>query len=168
MVPVIPDPSPLNASIAATLFWVASRARELGHTRVLAGQGADELFGGYARYLTSHDLAADLERDFQGMERQAARDQAVAALHGVWFSLPYLDLRVVRAARLIPPARKVSGGMRKTPLREVAAYHIPAELAFSEKKAMQYGSGVWKALVQLARREGYRRAGDYIDSLVGS
>ncbi|WP_243671210.1 asparagine synthase C-terminal domain-containing protein, partial [Methanoculleus chikugoensis] len=87
-----------------------------GHTRILAGQGgADELFGGYARYLASPDLAAELERDLADHGRQRARDQAVAALHGAYFSMPYLDVRVVRAAQGIPAREKVRGGVRKHP-----------------------------------------------------
>ncbi len=101
-------------------------------------------------------MAEDLERDFAGLEQQADRDQAIAALHGTCLSLPYLDVRVVRAARKIPAADKVRGGHRKIPLREVAERHIPAEFAWYEKKAMQYGSGIWKLLQRLARKNGYK------------
>lgn len=159
VVRVIPDPTnPVEASIATTLSFVAAWAAEHGHTRILAGQGADELFGGYARYLSSSDLAAELDRDFADHGRQRARDQAVAALHGTYFSMPYLDLRVVRAARAIPAAERVRGGVRKHPLREVAERHIPAEIARTEKKAMQYGSGIWRAIQRLARDNGYKKS----------
>ncbi|WP_332449645.1 asparagine synthase C-terminal domain-containing protein [Methanoculleus sp.] len=159
VVRVIPDPTnPVDAAIGTTLFFVAAWAGEHGHTRILAGQGADELFGGYARYLSSPDLAAELERDFGDHERQRARDQAVAALHGVYFSMPYLDVRVVRAARSIPAAERVRGGVRKYPLREVAERHIPTEIARAEKKAMQYGSGIWLTIQRLARTNGYKKS----------
>lgn len=167
VVRVIPDPTnPVEASIATTLFFVAARARELGHTRVLAGQGADELFGGYARYLSSPDLAAELERDFADHGRQRTRDQAVAALHGAYFSMPYLDIRVVRAARAIPAEERVRGGVRKRPLRAVAERHIPIEIARAEKKAMQYGSGIWRTIQRLARNNGYPVVADYLTALV--
>ncbi|WP_292519817.1 asparagine synthase C-terminal domain-containing protein [Methanoculleus sp.] len=159
VVRTIPDPTnPLEASIATTLYFVARWAGEYGCTRILAGQGADELFGGYARYLASPDLAAELERDFADLGRQRMRDQAVAALFGTYFSMPYLDLRVARAARAIPAEEKVRGGVRKHPLRMVAERHIPAEMARAEKKAMQYGSGIWRAIQQLARRNGYKKS----------
>jgi len=159
VVRVIPDPTnPLEASIATTLSFVAAWAKEHGHTRILAGQGADELFGGYARYLSSPDLAAELERDFADHERQRTRDQAVAALHGAYFSMPYLDVRVVRATRSIPAAERVRGEVRKYPLREVAERHIPAEIAQAEKKAMQYGSGIWRTIQRLARTNGYKKS----------
>nr|WP_303714369.1 asparagine synthase C-terminal domain-containing protein [Methanoculleus marisnigri] len=159
VVEVIPDPTnPVEASIAATMYFAAAWAGEQGHTRILAGQGADELFGGYARYLTSPDLAAELERDFADLGRQGTRDQAVAALHGAYFSMPYLDVRVVRAARSIPAAERVRGGVRKYPLRVVAQEYIPAEIARAEKKAMQYGSGIWRIIQRLARQNGYKKS----------
>ena len=166
VVGAIPKKDPVNVSIALTLFFVTRFAKEYGYQRILTGQGADELFGGYSRYLDTPTLAADLERDFLGLEEQADRDQAVAALHGAYLSMPYMDVRVVRAARAIPAHEKVQGGHRKVPLRKVAERHIPAEFAWYEKKAMQYGSGVWKELQKLARKKGYKTSiQDYIDQI---
>ncbi|HII06895.1 MAG TPA: asparagine synthase, partial [Methanotrichaceae archaeon] len=162
---VIPRVTPVDASIAATLYFVAEWAKEYGYERILAGQGADELFGGYARYLETETLGQDLVRDFQGLAVQAARDQAVAALFGAYFSLPYLDVRVVRMAMAIPPEEKVSDGIRKRPLREVAARRMPNDVAYYEKKAMQYGSGVMREMKRLARRKGYRKVGDYLEEI---
>ncbi|NYT21498.1 MAG: asparagine synthase [Methanomicrobiales archaeon] len=158
VLPVIPDPDPTDVAIAVTQYLITRSARELGHERVLSGQGADELFGGYARYLSSPDLERDLSRDVAGLRRQALRDQIVAGLNGTLLSLPYLDVRVVRAARAIPAAEKVQNGVRKKPLREVAARHIPPEIAWYEKKAMQYGTGIGKVLRKMARTNGYKRS----------
>ena len=164
---VIPKKDPVNTSIALTQFFIARWAGQHGYRRIITGQGADELFGGYTRYLETPTLAEDLERDFAGLEQQADRDQAVAALHGTYLSLPYMDVRVVRAAHAIPAADKVKDGRRKIPLRQVAERHIPAEFAWYEKKAMQYGSGVWKVLQKLARKNGYKTSiQDYIDHII--
>ncbi len=162
----IPKKDPMNTGIALTQYFIARYAGEQGYWRIITGQGADELFGGYLRYLETTTLGEDLERDFAGLEQQAARDQSVAALHGTYLSMPYMDCRVVRAARVIPPDEKVQGGYRKIPLRKVAERHIPAEFAWYEKKAMQYGSGVWKELQRLARKNGYKTSvQDYIDHI---
>jgi asparagine synthase (glutamine-hydrolysing) len=166
VVAAIPKKDPVNTSIALTQYFIARWAGEHGYRRIITGQGADELFGGYSRYLTSATLEEDLARDVAGLGEQAERDQAVAALHGTYLSMPYLDIRVVRAAATIPAAEKVSDGRRKVPLRAAAERHIPAELAWYEKKAMQYGTGVWGVLKKLARKNGYTTSvQDYIDQI---
>lgn len=155
---IIPGITPVDAGIATTLWFVASYAGEHGYKRILAGQGADELFGGYARYLDSEDLGAELKRDLEDLPLQISRDQAVATRHGAFFSFPYLDLRVIRSARNIPLMEKVRGGRRKIALRAVASQHLSTEIADYEKKAMQYGSGIWKIILDLARENGYKKS----------
>ncbi|MDD1702079.1 MAG: asparagine synthase C-terminal domain-containing protein [Methanoregula sp.] len=166
VIAVIPKKDPVNTSIAVTQYFITRWAGEQGYRRIITGQGADELFGGYARYLSSPSLEDDLARDVIGLEVQAQRDQAVAALNGTYLSMPYLDIRVVRAACAIPAHEKVRDGQRKIPLRKVAELHIPLELAGYGKKAMQYGSGVWGVLKKLARKNGYKTSvQDYIDHI---
>jgi asparagine synthase (glutamine-hydrolysing) len=164
---VIPRISPVDASIATTLYFVAKGAEDRGCRRVIVGQGADELFGGYARYLQSRNLTEDLEKDFIGLNVQLQRDQAVGNLHGINFSLPYMDIRVVRVARGIPPNDKVASGIRKRPLREVALRYMPASIACYQKKAMQYGSGVQKEIERLASRRGFGKSVQgYLEHLI--
>jgi len=158
VIPAIPRATPLDVAIATGLFFVTRWAGENGHRRILVGQGADELFGGYARHRTASDLAPMLARDFASLRDQALRDQAVARLHSTCFSLPYLDIRVVRAARSLPADHFITAGTGKMPLREVAARLIPPETAFAPKKAMQYGSGIAGAIRRLARKNGYKRS----------
>ena len=168
VLPVIPDKDPVNASIAATLFFVCRWAGDQGVKRILAGQGADELFAGYSRYLHTATLAEDMERDFLALPRQLSRDQAVAGLFGAYFSLPYMDCRVVRAARAIPAEMLIVDGVRKRPLREVAACHLPESIVWQEKKAMQYGSGVMREIERLAARRGHKKdLGRYLQQIIG-
>ncbi|MFA6225236.1 MAG: asparagine synthase C-terminal domain-containing protein [Methanoregula sp.] len=162
----IPKKDPVNTGIALTQYFITRWAGEHGYRRIITGQVADEIFGGYSRYLETTTLEEDLARDFIGLEQQAGRDQSIAALHGTYLSMPYLDMRVVRAARKIPASEKVQGTLRKVPLRTVAERFIGPELAWYEKKAMQYGSGVWKELCSLARKNGYKTSvQDYINHI---
>lgn len=161
----IPRVTPLDAAIAATQYCIARAAADEGYRRVLTGQGADELFGGYARYLTAGDLSLQFAADFSTLGAQAERDQAVAALHGVLFSMPYLDMRVVLAAQAIPPREHISGNWRKVALREVAGRFMPPAIAWREKKAMQYGTGISREIQRLAKRRGCRNVAGYLAGL---
>ncbi|HMA04646.1 MAG TPA: asparagine synthase C-terminal domain-containing protein [Methanomicrobiales archaeon] len=164
----IPGPAPLDVAIATGFFFVARWAAGRGYRRILVGQGADELFAGYARYRTAADIPGMLARDFASLRGQALRDQAVARLHGTSFSLPYLDLRVVRAAQALPPGELLRGGTGKIPLRELAARLLTPDFARAPKKAMQYGSGIAGAIRGLAGKNGYKRSvREYLIQLLG-
>lgn len=166
VISAIPSATPLDVAVATGLFFVARWAGEKSHRRILIGQGADELFGGYARHRTATDIPPMLARDFASLRDQGLRDQAVARLHGTCFSLPYLDTRVVRAARSLPPEGLVSADTGKIPLRGVAARVLPPDIAFAPKKAMQYGSGIAGAIRGLARKNGHRTVGEHITYLI--
>ncbi len=165
VIAVIPRVTPLDVEIAITGYFIAALAKETKATRILTGQAADELFGGYARYGRSSDLRADLAADFAGLALQRERDSAVAALFGVWYSLPFMDERVVRASRKYSAEELVKGDLRKIALRTEAAKYLPEEIAWKPKKAMQYGSGVSAALTKIAKSEGCKGCGELIQKL---
>jgi asparagine synthase (glutamine-hydrolysing) len=162
---IIPRITPLDVEIGVTGYFIAALAKEIGATRILTGQAADELFGGYARYGRSADLRADLAADFDGLFFQRERDAAVASHFGVWYSLPFMDERVVRASQTFSPEELVKGDLRKIALRSVAAKHLPEEIAWRPKKAMQYGSGISSALAKIAKSEGCRGSRELIQKL---
>ncbi len=167
VIPVIPVKTPVEVSIAATMYFVTKWAGENGYERIVAGQGADELFGGYARYLECESIENTLNNDFNGLYMQAKRDQSVAADNGVYISCPYLDSRVLRASRALDPSAMVREGITKYPLRVVASHHMDDRFAFYGKKAMQYGSGIMKEIQKLARENGYKKSVQrYIDYLI--
>jgi len=158
ILPLLPSKNPVDAGIATTIFFLSRAASSLGYSRIISGQGADELFCGYARYSESRDPAADRAADIAGLPQQIARDQAVAGLFGVRLSFPYLDMRVLRAADAVPVQDMIRSGVRKHPLRLAASLDLAEDIAWYEKKAMQYGSGIWKVIGHLARERGFKRA----------
>jgi len=138
----------------------------------VAGQGADELFGGYHKYLKEYrsggvkavqqamfyDLVMSHETNFQ-------RDNPVCAFHKVELRLPYINREVVRFALSLPVNLKihsVDDHLRKRVLRHVAKnLGVPEFIAERTKKAVQYATGVDKALRELARKRGLTQR-DYI------
>jgi asparagine synthase (glutamine-hydrolysing) len=170
--------SAMDAAVGATLAAVGEAAAADGHDSLALGQGADELFGGYAKVARLDDrVAADTVRravreTIRSLPAGLARDVPLLRAVGVDPVVPYLDDRVVRAALRLPESLLVDRerDVRKVALRRVAGESLPAELATAPKKAAQYGSYVSRELDRLARQAGYKRRTDdhvrrYVESL---
>ncbi|MDR3102189.1 MAG: asparagine synthase C-terminal domain-containing protein [Methanocalculaceae archaeon] len=148
----LPDTARMNLEIGLAGYFIGKAAARCGAKQVLTGQAADELFGGYARYGRSQNLRADLDVDFRGLAAQRARDSVAAGLSGVWYSMPYMDERVVLASHKFAAGELVNGDWRKIALRKVAEMYLLDDLAWKPKKAMQYGSGVTAVLRRFAKK----------------
>ena len=162
---LIEEPDVMKASVAIPLFWTAQLASKLSCTVLLAGQGADEMFGGYRRYLTIyekngvegvaeslfHDTVTSHEMNFQ-------RDEPLCAYHDIELRLPFIDTKLVRFALSLPVDLKIESAddpLRKRILRQLAQdLGIPAFIAERPKKAIQFETGVDKTLRDLAKNKG--------------
>jgi asparagine synthase (glutamine-hydrolysing) len=155
----------VNACISVPFYWLAQTTQKLGHNVLLAGQGADELFGGYQRYLTEYkNMGAEaVEKTMFNDVKNAysqnfQRDNQICSSQNVELRLPYIDCPVVDFALRLPLRLKLASTddpIRKRILRRVAQnMEIPAFIADKPKKAMQYTTGVTKALQGLAKDEG--------------
>jgi asparagine synthase (glutamine-hydrolysing) len=173
--------NPMDVAIAAPLYLVAERAAADGHARLAVGQGADELFGGYAKVAKAADdsrVEADTVRGARRetvatLPEQLPRDVAAIRAAGVDPVAPLLHDRVVRAALPLPDHLLVAEGTRKVALRRAVRdlELVPAPVAAADKKAVQYGSLVSRELDRLARRAGFKRrmenhVGRYVESLL--
>ncbi len=153
---------PLKVSIAMPLFFASRDAHSDGIRVMLSGQGADELFAGYKRYesLSPEELESALRRDLDNIaENNLERDDAVTMANAVELRVPYLDRKVVEQALGIAPELKVCKGMRKYILRLASGKLLPETLAWKEKKAAQYSSGIYSALEKIAKKNGYNGEG---------
>jgi asparagine synthase (glutamine-hydrolysing) len=150
------DPGPLTVTVGIPLYAAMSRARGDGMDLLLCGQGADELFGGYHRYkdMGEKTLAEALKRDSEAIyEKDLKRDLSLARACSVELGAPFLDQEVVEVAGGIPVSLKVKGGRGKLILREVGRMRGLPEYIFNrKKKAVQYSTGVDRALRRLAKR----------------
>jgi asparagine synthase (glutamine-hydrolysing) len=61
-------PDPLKVSVGVPLYFAAREAKKDGLSIMLSGQGGDELFGGYNRYL-AHAANGDYERLKAAMQK---------------------------------------------------------------------------------------------------
>jgi asparagine synthase (glutamine-hydrolysing) len=169
--------NPMDVGIALPLYLVARRVAAAGQDRLLLGQGADELFGGYAKVAdaaTDDRLAAETVRGatrevVRSLPDQLERDVLALRAAGVEPVVPFLQDRVVRAALRLPGRLLVAGDTRKVAFRR-AATALPASIRSREKTAVQYGSDVARELDRLARQAGFKRrmddhVGRWIDSL---
>ncbi len=157
VVQTIGTAEPLQVSIALPLYFATEKAGKKGERYILTGQGGDELFGGYYRYLsfTPEKLQEELLRDLLNLHSEnLERDYSIAARNQMEILSPYLDKRVIRIAISLSPEMKVYQGRRKVVLREVAELlGLPESIVEREKKAMQYSSGINKILEKIAGRK---------------
>lgn len=147
--------------------YIASEMAHEDRLKVmLSGQGADELFAGYNRYLGFYEKKGeltqeDLKKDILNLYHvNLQRDDAVTMANSIELRVPYLDLDIINTAINIPMKYKINGKtdkLRKCILREVGAeLGIPTEIVNRPKKAAQYGSGIHKMLKKVLKEEQYK------------
>lgn len=147
----------MDLAIASALYLSARRASELGIKEMVIGQLADELFGGYAKYvdrLSGDDEILEMMRSdvFSSSSTTFPRDDMATSPY-VTAIFPYASLPLVRYALSLPLGLKIErkGGTRKIVLREAAKMAgLPLSLSNRAKKAVQYSSGIMKMVRILA------------------
>jgi len=172
----IEEDSAIDLEIGLPLYIASECAHKHGIRVILSGQGSDELFGGYHKYLRILQSGGYRELDdemwgdiLQTYKVNLQRDDAVAMANAVETRVPFLDLSVINIAMAIPSSLKISGPddkLRKRILRKTAELAgLPREIANTPKKAAQYGSGFDSALRRIAKKRGYRNIKAYAKSV---
>lgn len=140
----------------AVLIGLALAVETTNTVTVLCGQGADELFLGYAHF--SGRAPGEVEsRRAADLDKLRREDwpaiQSISGRLGKRIESPFLDHRLMSYVLQLPIGTLQAGGERKRLLRRVALdLGVPERLAARDKKAFQYGSGI-ERLVR-AKRSG--------------
>lgn len=146
----------MHASIACIVHLLAKYVKENKMDALMLGQLADELFGGYARYVRYLKISEKKVKDEMFNDVKNAyidnfeRDELASSFY-TNLLLPYAALDFVKFAITLPINMKLDkSGTRKIILREVAKnLGIHDELVYREKKAMQFSSGIYKIVSKL-------------------
>ncbi|MFH0849212.1 MAG: asparagine synthetase B [archaeon] len=171
----IDDTNPLNIAIALPAYFVSRFARKLGLPVVLFGQGADELFGGYSRYLTILENRGEKavkeamrEDVMKGYRLNYQRDEQAGAGAHVEFRFPFADRELIDFCLSLPLEYRISHRgppVRKFILRKLAEIHgAPPSISASPKRAVQYSTGIDALIKKVAARSGLPLR-DYLSNL---
>jgi asparagine synthase (glutamine-hydrolysing) len=164
VVAAIEEPDPVKVSIGIPIYWAAEKTVETGLHVMLAGQGADELFGGYKRYVDEYleggaekaerSIFKDVTRMY---EENLERDSKICNHLGVELRLPFATHEMARFALNLPLELKMErtdSTLRKLILRQVAKnILLPTAIANRPKKAIQYTTGINNALKKIAKQQ---------------
>lgn len=152
------DPSWNENSLAFDA--IARLASSLGVGTVAAANGIDELFCGYDAYRRclesgDGDIGSLMDAKIRNELAMMAAVGRVTSLRGASLVQPLLSGRFIKYARKIPLHEKILGPgdlYRKHVVRGAAAdAGVPMESCVMRKKALQYGTGIHKALVRLRK-----------------
>lgn len=144
---------------AITNYLVAKNASDYVGA-VFSGEGADELFGGYAYLKELHpaqlpDELVDITRRLHNTALQ--RVDRSAGAHGLVAYVPFLDLEMVRFALGIPvnlKLRRCNGTMvEKWILRRATNDALPSDVVWRRKAKFWQGAGLGELLEEFADRQ---------------
>lgn len=164
---IIENSSPMQVELGLVFFFAMQAMKDEGVKVAVSGQGSDELFAGYRRYIDILNkqgeaaLQSELLKNIQNIASEnLERDAAIGNANSLELVMPFLDKELINLVLSFDPklkikARNCKSYIAKYILRKVAEEFIPREIAWKDKKSMQYGSGMHAALKAIARKNGF-------------
>ena len=137
--------------------YVAELAQKNDLKMVVTANGIDELFCGYNSYREAiekgeGEVTKMMDEKLKNEGEMMIAINQVTAEFSVKMVQPFLSPSFVDYSKKIPVSEKIHGPddmQRKHPIRELAMdYGVPEIAAQKQKKALQYGSQIHKALLK--------------------
>tara|TARA_B100000579_G_scaffold217165_1_gene177615 strand:- start:2197 stop:3102 length:906 start_codon:yes stop_codon:yes gene_type:complete len=167
----------VKLSVSAVMLAGLNLGKE---THFISGIGAEELFAGYNRHRKALDtggmwrgnIIKELkEESWEGLKRfhnlVISRDKAISESIGKSILSPYISNEMIILAMNLQNEDKIDSISNKKILREIATeIGVPKIAAERKKKGAQYGSGFDKAILKLAKLNGFKLKKRYIESLL--
>lgn len=145
----------LKVEILVPVYKVAKIARDRGHSALLFGTGAEELFVGYERYFTYLDEGKDLDsilrEEYKNLQqREISWIKRICRKFGIDARFPYYNKELADMMFAVQLEDRIADReLKKGLLREAATMLGTPILAVKRrKKAMQYGSGIHKMILK--------------------
>ncbi|MCW4049500.1 MAG: asparagine synthetase B [Candidatus Bathyarchaeota archaeon] len=167
----IEDHNPMKVGVGAPLYLATSQAVEKGYNNIISGNGSDEVFGGYMKYLKQHmdglDATMSMYDDtVNSWKNNFDRDTKISNDLGVNLLLPFTHPKLIQYGLSIPIQHKLTksqGQPRKKVIRELGKHlGIPDKTSDRPKKAAQYSTGVNQKLRKIAKRHG-KKLGEFLE-----
>ena len=167
----------VKLSVSAVMLAGLNLGKE---THFISGIGAEELFAGYNRHRKALDTGGTWrgniikelkEESWEGLKRfhnlVISRDKAISESIGKSILSPYISNEMIILAMNLQNEDKIDSISNKKILREIATeIGVPKIAAERKKKGAQYGSGFDKAILKLAKLNGFKLKKRYIESLL--
>lgn len=131
--------------------WFCARMAADKVKVVLTGEGADELFAGYAYHkeIADHEaLHNELRRSVTRLHNiNLQRVDRMTMRHAIEARVPFLDTDVIAMAQTVPPELKIKAGdngqrIEKWILRKAFEHLLPPEIIWRDKEQFDEGSGM--------------------------
>lgn len=148
--------SPLTLSFEMPPFYVCKNCKE---ELVIGGQGSDEIFAGYSKYVGLKDTEL-IQMMYEDLDKLTtvvlAHETKVAEHFGKNILYPFLDQNLVTALKGsdIEELRPKDQEARKVLLKDIAAEMGYPFIADKKKKAAQYGSGTMDVIHKICKSKG--------------
>lgn len=141
--------------------WFCARMAANSVKVILTGEGADELFAGYAYHKgidIQRDLHSELRRSITRLHNiNLQRVDRMTMRHAIEARVPFLDTQVIEIAQTVPPELKLYATqgaqcIEKWILRKAFEDLLPPEIVWRGKEQFDEGSGMVELLPQVLER----------------